>query len=255
MLLILKIILFLILFLLLIFAGVLFIPFKTVLTAGNRQGSLALRSKVYWISWLLAVKIYFIDKKLTLFIQVFGIPVKIPLKLKKKKPAADKTASKPLKASLSEKMGNDKQRQGNIPESGKEEKKTFRITDMKSTYEEYKPFIREIVLPQLKYLLHYFHIRVKKLDLTVAGEDPSFVGIAQGAVSAIVPFVGKVKYLEPVSVRFDYVGKTAEFYADLYFSMNLYGIVIRLFIIWWHYRKMSRAQIRISHESDPGKTA
>jgi len=251
MLLILKIILFLILFLLFILAAILFIPFKTNITGTNRHGNLIIKSKAYWISWLLSVKILYINKKLTLYIQILGLPVKIPLKQKEKKPVKDKIAAEKKDVPIPDKEMREARDDKNIPESGKKvKKKTFRIDDIKASVNKYNPFLKEIVFPQLKCLFHYFHVRVRNLDLTFASEDPSIVGMAQGAVSAIVPFVRTVKFLEPVSLRYDYVRKNAEFYADVYFSMNLYGIVIRLFIIWWHYRKMSRAQIRINHESD-----
>lgn len=251
MLLILKIILFLILFLLCFLAAVLLIPFKTVITGTNRQGNLVMKSRMYWVSWLLAVKIFYMNKKPALYIQVLGLSVKIPLKQKGKKAVPDKIVAEAEKAPGPDRESDKTKSEERIPESGKKGKKrTFRIDDIKASVEKYKPFLNDIILPQLKRLIRYFHIRVRKLDVTYSAEDPSVVGMVQGTVSAIAPFMRTVKCLEPVSIRFDYVRKTAEFYVDLYFSMNLYGIVIRLLIIWWHYRRMTRIHKKVSHESD-----
>ncbi len=254
MLLMLKIILFPILFLLCIVACILFIPLQISAKGTNRTGDLEFRSKVYWLTWLFAVKILFKDKKLSLYIQIFGIPIKIPLKKKEKKSVSDKMTleESQLKSAETEKAEEKPEKKTEKTKTGKERKKTFGITDVRSVYDTYKPFVTSVVFPQLKYVAHSFTLRVKKLDLTIAADDPSFVGMTQGAVTALSPFMKSVKFLNPVSIRFDYVRNTTEFYADLYFSMKLYGIVIRLLIIWWHYRKISRANIRISHESDVG---
>lgn len=259
---ILKIFLILLGILFLFLAGILFIPFRIKLCAAKKDKDIRGRGSVYWISALLTIRAVFDDKLFKLYVVLLGMPIKIPLKGLQKKSSPGK--EKPVKH----------EKKGKSPEiSPEQEKKAQKATlsqDDEATEKEavkggnkkgirekiahYKPFLTKTLFPQLQKMKSHFHLRIRQLDLVYGSKDPAITGYIQGAVSTIKPFMTDNHKCSPLSTQFCYYKKSLDFYVDLYFSMNLYGIVIRLFIIWWQYRKLS-SQRRISHEPDSGKTS
>lgn len=270
--LILKIILMFLVFLLLIVAAILFIPFQLTLQAAKKDNHLRLKGSAYWISWLFKTRVEYSDQKIKIFAVVLGIPIKIPLKKIKKGEAKDKD-----KVKSEEKSEEKKETIGIKPEREAEDKKTSIGSDqspgekghqtggsssvetekggIKDTIGFYQPFIRKTLIPQIRRLFSYFHLRIRRFQLVYGHENPAVTGWVEGAVVSSIPFLAAKRMSDPVSTRFRYDKKALDFNVDLYFSMNLFGIVIRLLIIWWHYRRLSSLQRRIKHEPDAGKTS
>lgn len=260
---ILKIFLIILGILFLFLAGILFIPFRIKLCAAKKDKDIRARGSVYWISWLFNIRAVFDDKQLKLYIVLLGIPIKIPLQglQKKSSPGKEKSES-PEKKGKSPEISPEQEKKGHkdtlSPDKETGENKEIK-GEKKGGFREkiahYKPFLQKTLFPQLQKMKSYFHLSIRQLDLVYGSKDPAMTGYIQGAVSSIKPFMTDNHSCSFLSTQFCYYKKSLDFYVDLYFSMNLYGIVIRLFIIWWHYRKLSSSQRRINHEPDPGKTS
>jgi len=269
-LLILKIILIFLAFLLLILAAILFIPFQLTLKAVKEDKDLGLKGSAYWISWLFQTRVEYWDQKMKLIAVILGIPIHIPLKKMKRgkekeekvpEKAAEEKKYKVGKMSVRETEEKETPIQGDTSTGKKEQKSTesqeaeVEKRGVKDMIAFYQPFIRKTLIPQIRHLFSYFHLRIRCLHLVFGHENPAVTGWVEGAVVSSTPFLADKRMADPVSTCFRYDKKTLDFNVDLYFSMNLYGIVIRLLIIWWHYRRLSSLQRRIKHEPDAGETS
>ncbi len=257
--LIIKILLVILGLLLLLLAGILFIPFTLHLKGGKQDKNIHMVSRAAWIPWLLSVKTIYLDKTFRFYLVILGIPLKIPIrkveqKLKKRKLSGKEYSEK--EKPPTEKTSREIKAEAVSPKSTAEEQtKAGIIKNFRNQWEVYYPFFRRKILPHVRLMGRYFHVKVKELDLTFGCSDPSGTGYMEGALYAIYPLIQQYSDKKNLSTRFIYYKSTLDFFVDVYFSMNLYGIVLRLFIIWWHYRKLSASQRRKSHESDTGETA
>lgn len=266
--LVLKIFLILLAFLLLVIVSILFIPFQLTLKAAKADKDLRLEGSAYWISWLFKTRAEYCDQKIKISAVVLGFPIKIPLKKIKRGAGIDhlKSEGKTGDKKKTAKMMQDREMeekgssiQGDTSSGGKEQKggesQKAEKRGIKDTIAFYQPFIRQTLMPQVRRLRPYFHLKIQRFHLVFGHKNPAVTGWVEGAVVSFPPFGAAKRMSGPVSTYFRYDKKVMDFNVDLYFSMNLYGIVIRLIIIWWHYRKLSSLQRRIKHESDTGKTS
>ncbi|MCD6234173.1 MAG: hypothetical protein J7K63_03930 [Candidatus Marinimicrobia bacterium] len=203
---------------------------------------------------------------MNVFVVFLGITIKIPLKkIEKKKKVDEKVSEEKVKTEpmKSDREPDDMKTQEKRSESPEE--KEYTGVEAKDTEAEsmgikekiafYKPFIRKTLLPQIRRIFSYFHLKIRCLHLVYGNENPAVTGWLEGTVASLKPFMAAKRSSGAVSTCFCYDKKSLDFNVDLYFSMNLYGIVIRLLIIWWHYRKLSSLQRRIKHEPDPGEAS
>jgi hypothetical protein len=254
-LLILKIILIIFGIILLFLAGILFIPFTIRLQAGKKDKDIQIQSRASWISWFFSVKASYKKKRFHLYLILFGIPIKLPVQKSedKKKKEKNKCAGIPRDEREKDEKKGEKERKP--PSEIQQEADTGREDEtIRDKYTLYFPFLKLTVLPQIRKMKRYLHLRLHRLDLSFGSHDPAVTGYVEGGISAFYPFIQNYTDQKNVTVRLIYYKSTLDFYVDLYFSMNLYGIVIRLLIIWWQYRKQLSSQRRISHESNTGET-
>ncbi|MDD5581902.1 MAG: hypothetical protein PHS99_01640 [Candidatus Marinimicrobia bacterium] len=221
---------------LLVFIGILFIPFHIKVHGIKRNKAIQVKSSAYWLPWIMRIRFLYCQNTFSVSLILFGIPLKIPLKKNPPKKESVTKKSKEGQRGGEKEFFQDKEllKTKTIPDEKKQPSKGKQIIE-KIIF--YKPFIKDTVLPEIKKIRHYFHIHINHIHLMYGHPDPAITGYCQGMVEAMKPFLDEIPIFSLVETSFFYDKKRLDFIIKAYFTMNLYGIVLRLFIIWRRYRK------------------
>lgn len=199
-------------FIVLLFLGMLFIPFNTLIDGKYQNKEFSGKITLYWIKFLFAIILSMEDRsKLNVKIKILQIPIKFTISLKKK--------TKKNKKIENEEADNKKSLYKSIEK-------------IKSLYIEKKPqiiFYKNLLREHLVIIWkRYLRFKLKILSTNIGLPDPSNTGKLSGYLYTL-PFITNKKN---INLQWDYFNTRYDIIIKMNIIMKLYGILFRLLLIW-----------------------